>query len=54
MKAGRLASHISRSRDPGTKIEAELLVNVAGYIFSHRVTGDMQFRWSQPDTGDDS
>ena len=41
-------------RDPGTEIKAELLVDVAGYIFSHPVTDDMRFRWSRPATGGDS
>lgn len=33
-------------RGVGAEMRAELLVNVAGYIFSHGVTKDMRFRWS--------
>jgi hypothetical protein len=32
-------------RRVGAEMRAELLTNVAGYIFSHSVTKDMRFRW---------
>jgi hypothetical protein len=38
-------------RDMGTKIKAELLIHVAGYIFSHGLTDTMRFRWPTAPAG---